>query len=276
VHRSNTTNSFRWLCQLLVLLSTCSTPYLWAEDIDGFTEPYRDIDVAASELGSIASISVTEGQRVRAGQILAQLDDNVLRASLAIAEAGRQFEGRLDSALAELELQSDMLRKLELLREQKHASQQEVDRTLSQRNIADARVKSVREELIVKALECKRIEAQLERRRIYSPIDGIITLIYRDQGEFVSAGDPNVLKVVQLDPLLVVFSVPSEKAQRISPDQVVKVRLEDSKTEVDGFVEFISPTADAQSGTSRVRVRIPNTGERLPSGATCLLLLPKS
>jgi multidrug efflux pump subunit AcrA (membrane-fusion protein) len=38
-------------------------------------------------------------------------------------------------------------------------------------------------------------------------------------------------------------------------------------------VEFVSPTADAQSGTVRVRVRIPNPGETIPSGVTCRLLL---
>ena len=42
---------------------------------------------------------------------------------------------------------------------------------------------------------------------------------------------------------------------------------------VQGKIEFVSPTADPQSGLSRVRVRLPNPKERLPCGATCYLLL---
>ena len=59
-----------------------------AIQVDGFTEPYRTIDIAAAETGIIAEINVEEGDTVRRGQVLAVLDRDVLLALLAIAEQG--------------------------------------------------------------------------------------------------------------------------------------------------------------------------------------------
>ena len=108
-----------------------------------------------------------------------------------------------------------------------------------------------------------------------SPINGVTTHLYKDEGEFVSPNDPVVIKVVQLDPLLVVFSVPLAEAGKLTAEEPVSVRIESAKLTVQGVVEFVSPTADAQSGTTRVRVRIPNPGESVPSGITCHLVLPR-
>jgi RND family efflux transporter MFP subunit len=244
-----------------------------AEGIDGFTEPYQDIDVTAAEMGSIIRIDVKEGDRVKTSQLLAQLDDEVLRASLDIAKANMEFQGRLESSIAEFDLQNDLLVKLNDLLARKHATPQEVERTLSQKNIAEARVKAIREELAVKSLEYNRILSELKRRKIFSPIEGIVTRIYKDPGEFVSPSDPMVLKVVRLDPLLVIFSVPAEMANTMQVDQAVKVQVAKDKQVVEGIVEFVSPTIDPQSGSTRVRVRIPNPSETIPSGTKAQLVV---
>ena len=127
---------------------------------------------------------------------------------------------------------------------------------------------------MVRTHEYERAGAQLEQRRIVSPIAGIVTQIYKDEGEFVSPSDPVVVKIVQLDPLLVVFLVPVVEARELAAEASVKVRIDSAEQPVEGVVEFVSPTADAQSGTTRVRVRIANPGEKIPSGANCHLLLP--
>ncbi len=248
-----------------------AVPAAVALEVDGFTEPYRDIDVAASEAGLLERIEVKEGDRVTAGQLLARLDDTVLQATLAIAKTAVESQGRLESAEAELKLQSEMVAKLHGLRQRGHASRQEIERAESQLQIARANVRAMREQHRIKSLEYRRTRAQLKQRRLTSPIDGIVTHIHKDRGEFVSLSDPVVLKVVQLDPLLVVFSVPAKLGRALSAGQSADVRIAEST--VQGEVEFVSPSTDPQSGTTRVRVRIPNAGERLPSGAPCRLLL---
>ena len=101
-----------------------------------------------------------------------------------------------------------------------------------------------------------------------------MTQRYKDEGEFVSPTDPVVMRVVQLDPLLIVFSVPVPLANQLAAKEVVRVRVESVSEPIEGVVEFVSPNADAQSGTMRVRVRIANPGESIPSGITCHLLIP--
>lgn len=242
-------------------------------EVEGFTEPYRDIDVAAAETGLLEAVEVKEGDRVKAGQLLVRLDEAVLRATLAIAKNAMESQGRLESAEAELELQSKIVDKLHKLLERRHASPQEIERAESQKKIAAAYVRTIREEHCTKSLEYERVRLQFERRRLTSPIDGIVTQIFKDRGEFVSLSDPVVLKVVQLDPLLVVFFVPARHGRVLSNGETVDVHIADSAAPVQGKIEFVSPAVDPQSGTMRVRVRIPNPEERLMSGLPCRLIL---
>lgn len=259
------------LTMVCLLSVTCSANEI---EVDGFTEPYRDIDVAATEMGRLVRLRVCEGDRVTVGQVIARLNDEVVLASLDIAKAGMESLGRLEAAQAELQMHEETLAKLHELFERNHATQRELDRARAQTDMAAARVKAIEEELRVKSLEYQRTQTQLEQRRVLSPIEGVVTHRYKDEGEFVSPNDPVVVRVVQLDPLLVVFSVPLAEAGRFQTKEAVQVQIEGSEKTVKGIVEFRSPTADAQSGTTRVRVRIPNPGEAIPSGVTCRLLMP--
>lgn len=181
-----------------------------SNQVEAYTEPYRDIAIAASEMGTLSSINVKEGDVVRPGEVIALMADEVLKASLEVARRSMNVEGTLQSAAADVNLRRTELTKLRELRERNHASQQEVDRVQSEVTIAESRHLSVREELEVKELEFRRIEAQLEQRSIRAPIAGLVSEVHKDAGEFVSPSDPVVARIVQLDPLLIVFSVPLE------------------------------------------------------------------
>ena len=237
--------------------------------VTGFTEPYRTIDVAAAEMGILSEVAVREGDTVDSGTILARLNEDVLKASLAMVEESKNAKGKLNSALAELKLQEEHLGKLVGLQERQHASQMEIDRAKSQWEIAKARVEAVQDELRLKAFEMARIEAQLEQRRLRSPIDGVVTNVAKEEGEFVSASDPVVATVVQLDSLLVIFSVPQGEARRMMEGQRLPLTIGEIPVPAKGVVEFVSPTADAQSGTCRVKVRIDNAENRWQSGEVC-------
>ena len=267
------------VCFALGLLSFVAADVL-AQPIDGFAEPYRVIDVAAAEIGTIDQLAVVEGQQVKAGQLVARLDDAVLKAALEMANEAMHAQGRLKSAMAEMRLQKDSYNRLIGLRERGHASQIELDRASTQLEVAAARYRTVGEELRLKSIEHQRIKAQLEQRRVVSPIDGVVTSISKDQGEFVSPNDPVVAEIVQLDPLLVVFSVPREFARELKKDQTVPVEfmipdIEDPREfierKVEAVVEFVSPTADPQSGTTKVKVRVANSDGELQSGDACRL-----
>ncbi|MEZ6122846.1 MAG: efflux RND transporter periplasmic adaptor subunit [Planctomycetaceae bacterium] len=240
--------------------------------IEGFTEPYADISMAASEMGTLATVSVRDGDVVKAGQVIARLDDAVLMAALEVARAGMKAEGEMLSATTQLELRRVEEKKLTELHHRNHASQQELDRVHGEVRLAEARIQSVREDLEVRRLEFARIQAQLKQREIRSTIDGVVVDVRKDEGEFVSPSDPVVARIVQLDPLLVVFSVPNSRRPDVARNDSVTMQIGEHQI-AKGVVEHVSPTADASSGTFRVKVRLPNPEQKWHGGEKSILLL---
>lgn len=241
--------------------------------VEAFTEPYREVAVAASEMGILTEMRVREGDTVRQGDIIALMDVEVLRASQEVARRSMTAEGALNSARADLEMKLSERAKLHELRSRNHASQQEVDRIDTEIRIAEARLQSVREELEIKQLEFLRIEAQLNQRTVRSPMNGIVTDVTREAGEYVSPSDPTVARVVQLDPLLIVFSVPLSQRNQISREQTVTLKVGSDAVRVPGFVEYVSPTSDSSNSSVRVKVRLPNPDGRFHSGERTVLII---
>ena len=246
--------------------------------VSSFTEPYRSIEVSAAEMGTLSQLDVREGDSVEKGEVLARLNDEVLQASLTMASKGMEARGKLNSAMAELNMQQGRFQKLLGLYQRNHASQIEIDRAKSQVAIAQAQVEAANDDITLKKFELERIKAQLEQRLLRSPIEGIVTRVLKDEGEFVSATDPVVASVVQLNPLLVVFSVPQKTALQLQSGQEVKVAIGESNDGANAFglVEFVSPDADAQSGTCRVKVKVDNPDMKWASGVACELVMNDS
>ena len=230
------------LCHVL----TCSVAPLQAEepDILGYTEPYETIQVSSAEQGVIAEMLVKEGTRVPEGQILARLDTAVLRAELEIARA-------------EAKLQTTRLKRLEDLAAANRSTPEELERA--------------RTDLVIKEAQVRRIEAQIDTRTMRSPIDGIVIEIKRHPSEAVSAANPHVLTVVQVDKLLVNLYLPPERAAPMSTGGTASLQLLDEQTTTPARIEFISPVTDSASGTVRVKFVIENANGAHRSGGRCTL-----
>ena len=262
----------------LICICVSATVFAQSTDLDyatisGFTEPYRSIEVAAAEMGTISEVEVVEGQAISAGDILARLNEAVHEASLGMAKEKLEAKGRRNSAQAELKMQEDRYLKLIGLYQRGNASQIEVDRAKAQFEVAKASLESVDDDFRIATFEFQRAKAQLELRRLRSPIDGVVTRVHKETGEFVSASDPVVVSVVQLNPLKSIFSVPQSAVKQLRSGDQVDVQVGRDRVSAMGVVEFVSPTTDAQSGTCRVTVKIDNTDGQLQSGDVCVLEL---
>jgi RND family efflux transporter MFP subunit len=257
---------------------------LWAEclfllhpasggEIDGFTEPYRSINVASTEIGIIAELKVQEGDVVKKGQTVAVLDNEVQTACLSIAQKHIELKGRLASARAELELRRNRLEKLEELASKGHARREEIERGRADVAIAEAQAVVVEEELAVRKLEYQKVAVDLKRRNVTAPMNGVVAHLHKQNGEFVAPTDPQILNLVQLDRLFGVFSLPAAQAILLHLGDRLPVRLGDSTETAEGIVESVSPLTDAESGTIRIKVRIENPQSRYQSGQRCTMLL---
>jgi RND family efflux transporter MFP subunit len=258
-------------CLLITIAALLGSRAAGGASFDGFTEPFRKIEVAASETGTVAQLLVHEGDRVTKGQALARLDNDVLEVSREIAAASAEAKGKLDAAVAEFELRKTRLGRLEPLRAEGHASQEEVDRARMELAVAEANVRTAREQHRLDELDRKKIDAMIERRTIRSPIDGFVLKIQKEEREFVSGNSAAIATLVQLDPLRVVFSLPTAAAVKVRTGDDVELELPESGSKARGKVEFVAPVTEAESGTVRVKVLIDNAKGTYRCGVRCTL-----
>jgi RND family efflux transporter MFP subunit len=257
----------------LLLLATCGAHAI-AAGVEGFTEPYRTVSVGVTEVGVVDQMHVREGERVTRGQPLLALDQDVYEALVAIAEANMETRGRLDSANAERDLYRDKLVKLQQLGAQGHARQEEIERARANVAIAEANVRTVEEDLLIRRLEYDKMLAQLQRRTVRAPVDGVVVAVHKQVGEAVAPNDPELITLVQLNALRATFSVPTADAGRFREGSAVQLQFGDGDDPTEGTVEFVSPTIEAESGTVRVKVRIDNSAGKFRAGQRCHLAIP--
>ena len=234
-----------------------------------FTEPERTLELATPEAGLIASIAVEEGDRVAAGQTLATLESSQLTATLAIARQRAAATADLRAAKIELEVKRRRLASLRTLKD--NGSREELTRAAADVALAETAVARAEQAIELERLEVARIEAQLARRTLVSPVPGVVSEVTREPGELVPAGGGHVVTVVALQTLEAVFHVASESAATLSVGDGVTVRVDEA--DVPARVTFIAPLTHAESGTVRVRVAIDNAGGAVRAGAPAALTL---
>lgn len=256
-------------CLSLIALFAFTGNLTRGEEIEAFTEPYKRVAVPAAEIGVISEILVSEGDEISESQLLAKLEDSVLQSSLKVAQSAMEAKGALLSAESEMAVREKQLMSYRALLDRGNATQREFERAEADYQQSAARRQSVLEDLEVRRLEYERVKAQINQRIIQSPITGHVVAIEKEVGEFVSPTDPVIMHVVHLETLKSVFSVPLAAAEDLRVGQIVRLSLGYTGDKCDGIIEFVSPVADAESGSVRVKVRIPNREGRIQSGVVC-------
>ena len=238
--------------------------------VDGFTEPFRTIELSSDETGSLAKLNVDEGQSVSAGDVIASLDTRVQELQLEIANQTVNSSSQLVAAQATLEKRRAVAQRLRELASKGHARDSELIRAELELSIAEAQLLSAREEKVVHEIEQRRSQVLLERRRIKAPFDGVIAKLHRQQGEFLSPLKPEIATLVQVDRLLATFMVPSSQVDQFEIGRTLEIELENGRV-VDGKVHRVGVVTDAQSGTVELKLVIENPDNELRSGEICSL-----
>ena len=275
------TNKRLWQAALLTFLvvgvAQGQTPEndLQDQDLEGFTEPVRKLDLIPPEPGIISSFAVREGDRVKKNQLLGSLDCETQEIALKIAQGNAKAHGRLDSAMAERDLRRWRLAKLQKLRAEGHANEEEVTRVASEVAVAEANVLAALEQHATDTLEAERIAAMIERRMMRSPFDGVVTRVFREEKEFVGSSNAPVMTIMQPDKMRVTFTIPTALAARLKLNQNVALAFPTTGQKATGTVEFISPVTEAESDTVRVKVLIDNKEGKYRCGVRCAINLPR-
>ncbi len=260
-----------FLVRLLTLSPAAAAP---GAGLEGFLEPNQVVDISTPFRDRIEVLHVRDGDRVRTGQLLAELDSRVLKANLEAARAAAASHGRIDAARALVDMRKGRLELLGELEKSGNARPREMVTARTELAMARAQLQTALEEQRLKELDVRVIEAKIEERRLRSPLDGVVEKVYKQQFELIGGDTEPLLTLVQLDPLLGRFHLPPAAVRGLQTGQAVEIAIGD--TRVDGSIDFISPVIDARSGTISVHVRVPNSGHALTSGSRCRLILPHS
>jgi len=238
---------------------------------DGFAEAVQDIMVAAFESGRVESVLVKVGDHVKAGQVLATLDQSPQQIAVEVAETLATMRGSLDLAIADQALYELRCNQLRSLAAKGNARPEEVARAEAELTMSVARFLNAKEEVAHRQVELKHAIDQLRRRKVISPIDGIVAKTFVDAGEYLLPSDLTVARVINTSGLKAVFNVPAAEAVRMSVGQVVRVEFTSIARSAEGVVETISPLIDGESATIPVTVRIDNSSQRWMAGDRCLM-----
>ncbi|MEM9855289.1 MAG: efflux RND transporter periplasmic adaptor subunit [Pseudomonadota bacterium] len=160
----------------------------------GQIEPQKTV-LASFELpGKLTDITVDEGAAVRAGQLIAAQDVDLLTAEQSQLVSSREaIEAQLDFALQRLE-------RAESLLDSGFASQERVDQAVSSRDELNARIREIDARLA-------NLEIRIAKSKLYAPFDGRVTRRFVDGGEALNPGQ-SVLEIVQTEAPLVRVGVP--------------------------------------------------------------------
>ena len=233
--------------------------------IAAITVPSADVMLSFVQPGRIAKIHFKEGETVRAGDALVQLDDAADQIRLAVLRAESENLTQIQAAEASLDQKRVDLKKLQIAAEHNAATELEVEHAKLDVRIAELSLKVAIFEHEQAQRKYEEAKILIDNMSLKTPIDGSIEKIDVETGESVNAlGD--VVRVVQIDPLWIEVPVPLTKTTNLRRGNTARVDFQDpDKISVDGTIVFIGAVADAASDTLRVRVELPNKSNR-PAG----------
>ena len=241
--------------------------------LHGVVRPQREVAIAPVIDGQLGTISVEEGQVVRAGDELARLDDRVARALVDAARAAAERTAPLEIAQSELAVADTMLKRLRSTTSMGATSTATYEEALARARKARAACDAATEEMLQAQRALELEQARYGQHIMRAPFDGIVVRISAESGQMLMTKD-EVLLLVSLEALETEIHLPVSWYGRITRgDRLSFQPASPMAALVTGTVRTVEPMIDPATHTFRVRFDIHNTERRIPAGLTVRPLL---
>jgi multidrug efflux system membrane fusion protein len=227
----------------------------------GTVQAFNTVRVGSRVDGQLQRLGFQEGQDVRAGDVLAQIDPLPFQAALRQMEANlRRDQAQLRSAKADFE-------RTLALATRDLASRQNVD-------IRRSSVEQIEAAIAADQAQIDNAKIQLEYTVIRSPMDGRAGLRLIDEGNMIRASDPTgIVVVMQLQPIAVIFTLPEEDLPKInnrlsagSSPAVTAFGRDGQTVLAEGVLATVDNVIDRRTGTFKLKAHFANERKTLWPG----------
>lgn len=241
-----------------------------AEFASCLIEANRVIKLSSEVQGTLAEVLVKRGDRVQKGQIVARLDSQVEAAQVESLRLKASNNAYVQSKLAVATTMQDTLTRQRGLGKRGITSQQQIEKTEIDYVLAAADAAQAELEQQLAQIDLKRAEAAMTRRVLRAPVEGVVTQVALDAGEYadpdamaMEIAETSVLRVEVYLPLSVYPLVRLGMTARIEPQEPIGGQFPVTITSKDGQI-------DSASGLFQVQFEMANPDGSVPAGIRCV------
>jgi membrane fusion protein (multidrug efflux system) len=224
----------------LTVSTVTAEPVTWTPEIEaiGTVSASQGVNLSVEVAGVVKDILFSSNERVKAGQLLLQLDDEVQKADLAAEKA----QAALD--------QQNLQRAVELQKRQVGP---------------ESNVQQTQAAATASAAQVKKLQAVLDQKLLKAPFAGTIGIPQINPGQYLAPGDV-VATLQNLDTMRADFTVPEQQLPDLKMGQKVRLGLTDADLKFHGKITGIDPKVDSATRLVSVRALIANQNGELTPG----------
>lgn len=235
---------------------------------DCLIEPSQVVRVNSGIEGIIRAIYVDRGDSVQRGQVVAQLRDDVDRASAAAAQARASNMHTVQAAESRAAYLDSVRQRNEQISQ--FLSRDQVEEAQANARAAREERQAAAADQRVARLEYAHSRQAMAEKTVRSPVSGVVVERAMSPGEYRGPDASHILTIAQVDPLNVEVFAPIAQFDAVElGDEVTIVPEEPVGGKYLARVKVIDRVFDAASGTFGMRLELPNPGNKLPAGLRC-------